>query len=75
MDEGKVENTSPWNDRGVKAESKLDELNGLIAQLLKVMKARSGDRSPGNRYGSSPERGPRRCWTCGGQGHQKKLAW
>ena len=45
-----VQNTSQPNERGVNAKSKLDELNGLITQLLKVMKAESRGCSLGNRY-------------------------
>ena len=45
-----VQNTSQPNERGVNAKSKLDELNGLITQLLKVMKAESRSCSLGNRY-------------------------
>ena len=58
--------------KGVNAESKLDELNGLITQLLKVMKAESHGHSLGNRYRHSPERGPHKCWTCGQQDHLAK---
>ena len=43
-----VQNTFQRNERGVNAESKLEELNGLITQLLKVMKAESRGRSLGN---------------------------
>ena len=67
-----VQNTSQRNERGVNAELKLEELNGLITQLLKVMKAESRGRSLGNRYRLSPEREPRKCWTCGEQGHLAK---
>ena len=50
-----VQNTSLSNERGVNAESKLDEVNSLITQLLKVMKAESYDRFSVNRYRRSPE--------------------
>ena len=36
------------------------------------MKAESRDRSSGNRYRRSPERGPRKCWTCGALDHLPK---
>ena len=67
-----VQNTSQRNERGVNAESKLEELNGLITQLLKVMKAESRGHSLGNRYRRSPEREPGKCWTCGEQDHLAK---
>ena len=60
-------NTSLSNERGVNAGSRLDVV--LITKLLKVVKAKSRNRSHGNRYRRSPERGPRKCWTCGAQDH------
>ena len=50
-----VQNTSLSNERGVNAESKLDKVNSLITQLLKVMKAESYNRFSVNRYRRSPE--------------------
>ena len=50
INEETVQNTFLSDERGVDAELKLNELNGLITELLKLRKAESRDLSSGNRY-------------------------